>query len=278
MSRIKSRLGDVVVGDNFPTIVMGVINLDPQSFYQPSFFPSLQEAISAVERMVDEGVDILDIGGASTAPGSVPVSIEEETKRIRSVIRSISQQWDIPVSIDTQRVKVAQVALSEGATIVNDVSGLKFDSSMAAIIKDAGASCIVMAAESQPGDQHAIPNILSALQSSLRIAQSAGISKERIAIDPGIGFGKPIECDLAIIRNLRDFRVLNQPILLGISRKHFIGQVLRYNSSVDRLFGTVAASTIAILNGVHILRTHDVRATKDCVKMVTALQTPQECE
>jgi dihydropteroate synthase len=278
MSRIKTRLGNVIVGDNYPIAVMGVINLDPQSFYQSSFFPSLQKAISAAERMVDEGVDIIDIGGVSTAPGSFPVSIEEETKRVRSTIRSISQHWDIPVSIDTQSAKVAQVALSEGATIVNDVSGLKSDSSMAATIKDAGASCILMAAETRPGDQHAIPEILSALQSSIQIAQSAGISEDCIAIDPGLGFGKPIECDLAIIRNLRDFRVLNLPILLGVSRKYFIGQVLIYNSPDDRLYGTVAASTIAILNGVHVLRTHDIRASKDCIKMVTALQTPQECE
>ena len=257
---------------------MGVINLDPQSFYQPSFFSSLQEVISATERMVDEGVDIVDIGGASTAPGSVPVSIGEEAKRIRSAIRSISKHWDIPVSIDTQSAKVAQIALSEGATIVNDVSGLKSDSSMAAIIKDAGASCIVMAAETSPGDQHTIPEILSALQSSLQIAQSAGISEDYIAIDPGLGFGKPIECDLAIIRNLRDFHVLNQPILLGISRKHFIGQVLRCKSPNDRLHGTVTASTIAILNGIHVLRTHDIRASKDCIRMVEALQTPQEGE
>jgi dihydropteroate synthase len=274
MSHIKAHLGNVIVGDNHPIAVMGVINLDPQSFYQSSFFPSLQEAISAAERMVDEGVDILDIGGASTAPGALPVSIEEETKRIRLAIKSISQHWNIPVSIDTQNAKVAKVALSEGATIVNDVSGLKSDSSMAATIKDAGASCIVMAAETRPGDQHAIPEILSALQSSLQIAQSAGISDDHIAIDPGLGFGKPIECDLAIIRNLRAFRVFNQPILLGVSRKHFIGQVLMYNSPEDRLYGTVAASTIAILNGVHVLRTHDIRASKDCIKMVTALQSP----
>lgn len=278
MSRIKAHLGNVVIGDNYPIVVMGVINLDPQSFFQSSFCPSLQEAILVAERMVDEGVDILDIGGASTAPGSLPVSIEEETKRVRSVIKAISKNWDIPVSIDTQSAKVTQVALSEGATIVNDVSGLKSDHSMAETINDAGASCIVMAAETRPGDQHAIPEILSALQSSLQIAQSAGISEDSIALDPGLGFGKPVECDLAIIQNLKAFRVLNQPILLGISRKHFIGEVLMYNSPKDRLYGTVAASTIAILNGVHVLRTHDIRASKDCIKMVTALQPPQECE
>lgn len=278
MPDIRSRLGNVIVGDNYPVAVMGVINLDPQSFYQKSYYPSVQEAMLAAERMIEEGVDIIDIGGISTAPGTSSVSLKEETKRVQSVVKRISQNWNIPVSIDTQRSQVAKIALSKGATIVNDVSGLKYDSSMVTIIKEAGASCVIMAAGSMPGDQKTIPEIISALQTSLRIAETNEISKDLIVVDPGLGFGKPVECDLQIIRNLKAFRILNKPILLGVSRKNFIGQVLGYESVANRLYGTLASATVSILEGIHILRTHDIRANKDCIKMVAALQSSHECE
>ncbi len=278
MAHLDARLGNLPVGDICPVAVMGIINLDPQSFYHHSYYASPHRAVSAAEKMIEEGADLLDIGGVSTAPRSPSVSVEKEINRIQIVIKQITQKWDIPVSIDTQRAQVAQVALSNGATIVNDVSGLKFDPAMGATIKDAKASCVIMASESQPGDQKSLPDIISALKKSLQIAQTNGISNKLCVIDPGLGFGKPIGCDLEIIRNLKTLRVLNQPLLLGVSRKHFIGQVLGYDSPDNRLYGTLAASTIAILEGVHILRTHDIRATKDCIRMVAALQSPNECE
>ncbi len=278
MPSLSAHLGNVSVGDGHPVVAMGVINLDPYSFYSPSYHSSLQKAVSAAEKMIEEGVEIIDIGGASTAPGASPVSVDEEVCRVQAVIKQISQNWDIPLSIDTQRAQVAKVALANGATIVNDVSGLKSDSTMAAVIKETGASCIVMASKSQPGDQLKISAIVSALQESLHIAYTAGISSSSIIVDPGLGFGKPIGCDLEIIRNLRALRTLNRPILLGVSRKHFIGQLLGYESPKDRLYGSLGVSTVAILEGAHALRTHDVRATKDCIQMVAALQSPNECE
>jgi dihydropteroate synthase len=278
MASLQARLGSLYVGDNYPVAVMGVINLDPQSFYSSSYASSPKQAISAASKMIEKGVDILDIGGASTAPGTSPVSVSEEINRIKPIIKYITENWDTPVSIDTQHASVAESALSKGASIVNDVSGLKADVSMAAIIKDTGASSIVMAYGSQPGDQTTISDIISNLQESLAIAQTNGIPIDQLVVDPGIGFGKPVGCDLEIIRNLKAFRVLKRPILLGISRKNVIGQILGYNSPDDRLYGSLATCTVALLNGVHILRTHDVGASRDCIKMVTALQAPHECE
>ena len=278
MPRLFAQLSNIPLGNNYPVAVMGVINLDPQSFYQASYFGTPQQAVTAAEKMIDDGVDIIDIGGVSTAPGSSVISAEEEIRRVQTVIKQIAQNWDFPISIDTHRAKVAQIALSNGATIVNDVYGLKFDSAMATIIKDTGASCVLMATESRPGDQSTLSEIISSLQASLRIAQNNEIPHNKIVIDPGVGFGKPVNCDLDILRNLEALRVLNQPILLGVSRKHFIGQVLGYEIPSDRLYGTLAVSTFAILKGVNILRTHDVRATKDCIRIVAALQSSLESE
>jgi dihydropteroate synthase len=278
MPSLSAQLGNVPIGDDYSVAVMGVINLDPQSFYSGSYYPSTQKAVSGVETMVENGVDILDVGGVSTAPGASSVSVDEELRRVQEIVNQISTNWDIPISIDTQRAQVAERALSKGATIVNDVSGLKFDSTMAALIKDAGASCVIMASESRPGDRKTIPSILSALQKSLRIAKTTGIPTSSIVVDPGLGFGKPTSCDLEIIRNLKVLRKLQHPILLGVSRKQFIGQVLGYTSPEDRLFGTLGASTVAILEGAHVLRTHDIREIKDCIRMVEALQSTHECE
>ena len=273
MSSSQARLGSVSVGDNKPVAIMGIINLDPHSFYQNSYYASSKEVLSAVERMVDENVDMLDIGGVSTAPGSPIPPIEIEKKRVIGIIQSITKNWDVPVSIDTYRASVAQVALKKGATIVNDVSGLKFDPNMAKIIQDAGASCVLMATKNRPGDRTTSTQVISALRRSLHIAQTAGIPSNLIVVDPGLGFGKPFQNDLELIRDLRKIRILKRPILLGVSRKSFIGKVLGYPSPQERLFGTLAAVTIAILEGAHVIRAHDIRATSDCAKMVTAFSS-----
>jgi dihydropteroate synthase len=271
MSSSQARLGSVSVGDNQPIAIMGIINLDPNSFYQNSYYASSKEVLSAVERMVEENVDLLDIGGVSTAPGSPIPPVETETKRIAGVIKSIVKNWDVPVSIDTYRAKVASVALEEGATIVNDVSGLKFDPNMAKIIQDYGASCVLMATKNRLGDRTTSTQVISALRRSLHFAQTAEIPSNLIVVDPGIGFGKLSQNDLKLIGDLKKLRILKRPILVSVSRKSFIGKVLGYPSPQNRLFGTLAAVAIAVLEGAHIIRAHDVRATKDCAKMVTAI-------
>jgi dihydropteroate synthase len=278
MGLCQAQLGRVTVGDCKAVAVMGIINLDPHSFYQSSYFASLKEALSAAEMMIEEGVDIIDIGGISTAPGSPDVSVETEKRRVATIIRQIAENWEVPISIDTQRVPVVQIAIRNGATIVNDVSGLKNDPDMAKTIQDSGVSCVLMAARNRPGDRETLPEIIEALQESLQIALSEGIPSNHIVVDPGIGFGKPFEYDLEILRNLEQLRALEQPILLGVSRKHFIGEVLGYSSPRDRLYGTLVTLAIALQKGVDVVRAHDIRATRDCVKMVNALQSSQGSE
>lgn len=278
MSLIRAQLGSLTVGDGIPAIIMGVINRDPQSFFHKSFFRAGKQALNAIEHMIEDGAKIIDIGGASTAPGTVTVSSEIEEKRVVSLIKKIASNWDIPISIDTQRSVVARKALSAGASIVNDVSGLKSDPVMAEEIRNAKASCILMACERQPGDCRTMKHINEALKKSIHLASIAEIPIEQIIIDPGIGFGKPPECDLAILRNLRMLRKLGRPILIGVSRKAFIGSILGYPSPNTRLSGTLAAVTIAALNGAHIVRAHDVRETRDCVKLVNAIQSDTGCE
>ena len=271
MSSTQARLGSVSVGDNQPVAIMGIINMDPNSFYQNSYYATLKEVLSAVEGMVEENVDMVDIGGVSTAPGSPIPPLEIETKRVVEVIKSIVKNWDVPVSIDTYRAKVASVALEKGAIIVNDVSGLKFDPSMAQIIQDFGASCVLMATKNRFGDRITSTQVISALRRSLSIAHTAEIPSNQIVVDPGLGFGKPFKNDLELIRDLKKLRILKKPILLSVSRKSFIGKVLGYPSPQHRLYGTLAAVAIAVLEGAHVIRAHDVRATKDCAKMVTAI-------
>jgi dihydropteroate synthase len=271
MASHQARLGSVNVGDNKPVAVMGIINLDPNSFYEKSYYTSPKAVLSAVERMVEEKVAVVDVGGVSTAPGSPQASVKTETKRVIEAIQVIVKNWDIPVSIDTHRATVAKVALEKGATIVNDVSGLKFDPNMARTIQKANASCVLMATKHRPGDRTTVTQTITALRKSIQIAHEAEIPSNHIVVDPGLGFGKPFQNDLVLIRNLNRLRILKRPILVGVSRKSFIGKILDYPSPQDRLFGTLAAVTYSILEGAHVIRAHDIRETYDCAKVATAI-------
>jgi dihydropteroate synthase len=257
---------------------MGIINRDPNSFFRGSYYHTQKRAISAAEKMHVEHVDIIDVGGASTAPGTPPVSPDVECERVTGLIKELASRWDTPISIDTQRSSVASESTRYGARIVNDVSGLKSDPQLARTISDAGASAVLMACARQPGDCHSIPMVCDALRESMSIASSAGISVKEIVVDPGIGFGKPAACDLGILRNLHELRILHRPILVSPSRKAFIGRVLGYPSPELRLAGTLAAVTFALLQGVNVIRTHDVRETRDCIGIVNAIQSNRECE
>jgi dihydropteroate synthase len=273
----RAQLGKLTVGDGTRVAVIGIVNRDPNTFFRGSYRRTLKRAISFVSEMVGEGADIIDVGGASTAPRATQISAKRELKRVAPLIKEISQHWDVMVSVDTQSSLVADAALRYGATIVNDVSGLKTDSAMAATISDSGASCIVMAQNRQPGDCKTMTEIQDALEKSLQIASSAGISQEKIVVDPGIGFGKPTQKDLAILQNLQGLRELGHPILIGVSRKAFIGHILGYPSPSQRLAGTLAAVSVAVLNGAHVIRTHDVRESKDCIKVIEAIIKAKDC-
>ncbi len=270
--KIRGEIANIPVGDDYDVVVVGVINVSPESFYKGSIVKSKKEIEEKALEMVEEGAKILDVGAMSTAPGVPPISLKEEKKRMLFAMKALRDIIDVPISADTFRAEVANVALKEGAEIINDVSGLKADKKMAKIISEYDASVIVMAAEKRPGDVGKILKIKHALRQSLQIAKSSGISEEKIAVDPGIGFGKKVTEDLHILRNLNRLRSLCRPILVGVSRKSFIGKILNLKDPRERLIGSLAATAIAVYNGAHLIRTHDVRETLQAVKIAESIR------
>jgi len=258
-------------------LIMGILNLTPDSFYDGGKFKSVEEAVEAALKMEEEGADIIDIGGESTRPGSEPVSLKEELKRVMPVLKEVKKRIKIPISIDTYKSQVAKEALEEGAEIVNDISGLSFDKKMAEIVSSYNAYCVIMHIKGRPKTMQkrvfykdVIKEIYDYLKEKVDYAQKMGIKREKIIIDPGIGFGKKLEHNIEIIRRLREFRSLNLPILVGHSRKSFIGQILSLPPA-ERLVGSLAAAVILLFNGAHILRVHDVKETKQAIEIFCAI-------
>ncbi|MFQ5979739.1 MAG: dihydropteroate synthase [Candidatus Heimdallarchaeota archaeon] len=273
MKFITGKLGEIEVGDQSPVRLVGIVNLSPESFYKQDTSTKGIERI--VRKHVEEQADIIDIGGQSTAPiqiygSSARVSLEEELTRVQNAFKLISQ-LDISncaLSVDTQQAIVAEYALNNGATIVNDISGLKSDEKMAKVISDHDGSLIIMATKKEPGDVTTVATIIAALRKSLELATTADITLDKIIVDPGIGSwgGRPIWHDFEILNQLEHLRELNRPIYVGVSRKSLIGSVLE-KSPEKRLAGSLAATGIAVYNGAHIIRTHDVGATLDAVRI-----------
>jgi dihydropteroate synthase len=262
------------IGGINPVRVMGVINLSPESFYSGSIVTDDTKLLSRVKEIIDEGADILDIGGASTAPknnyGTKDTSRSVEMSRVVSSVGIIAKNTDIPISIDTTSAAVAEAALDLGALVVNDVTGLQGDPKMAKLIADRGVPLIIMSHCSE--GCNSVNGSIDALQKSLKIVDDAGIPRENIILDPGIGFGKPPEIDCDILRELSKFKNLQRPLLVGVSRKAFIGTILNEKDPKDRLVGSLAATVIAVANGADMIRTHDVRETKLVVKVGEALR------
>ena len=275
---INERIANVSIDDNEPPKIVGVINISPESFYRESVVTTQSDKlITHIEKMIHDGVDIIDVGAASTAPpNKYPwtkyVSEEEERARIVTFLKNIRPQVTLPISIDTQRASVADEALNLGADIINDVSGLKHDSKMAKVIAQYDAYTFLMATNKKPGDVHSIYESYYALKSSIDIAKRAGIDPKKIVIDPGIGFGKSTKEDLELIAKLKILRLLKKPILVGISRKAFIGDILSLPNPKDRLYGSLAATAIAVLNSAHLIRTHDILPTKQVVILAHRLK------
>jgi dihydropteroate synthase len=257
---------------------MGVLNVTPDSFSDGGLFYEKEKAISHGVKMVQEGADIIDIGGESTRPGSKPLELEEELRRVIPVIKSIAAEVDVPISIDTYKSPVAQKAIEAGAEIINDISGLKFDPSLAEVASREDVPLVLMHIRGTPETMQKnvhydslFSEILQYLKDSIHGAESAGLDPRQIIIDPGIGFGKTVEDNLFIIRNLFEFRVLGKPILLGTSRKNFIGKVL--NAEVgERLEGTLSSITVGVLNGANIIRSHDVLQAKRAIAVADAIR------
>ena len=261
------------------THIMGILNVTPDSFSDGGHFFNRDRAIEQALRMQADGADIIDIGGESTRPGSEPVSVRDEISRTITVIQSLVKVANIPVSIDTCKSQVADAALSAGASIVNDISGLRFDKKMAHVIARHKAPVAIMHIKGTPKNMQnnpvykaLIPEIMDFLRESIAIAEQAGIPGDRIIIDPGIGFGKTAEHNLEIIRRLDEFAGFEKPVLLGPSRKSFIGKVLGDLPVTERLEGTAAAVAAAILKGAHILRVHDVKEMVRVARLADAIK------
>ncbi|MCX5665814.1 MAG: dihydropteroate synthase [Candidatus Omnitrophica bacterium] len=260
------------------TYIMGVLNVTPDSFYDKGKFFDQKKAVKRALDMEREGADIIDVGGESTRPGAVDVSVDEELKRVLPVIRAISKKVKAAISIDTRKAKVADAALKAGASIVNDVSALVADPKMAGVVAKHRAGIILMHMRGKPKDMQADPEYVDAvkdisgsLKKSIDLAKKSGIKDDKIIIDPGIGFGKTVEHNLQILRGFKSFKKLGYPICIGTSRKSFIGKILGCKDPEDRLAGSIATAAVAAMNGADIIRTHDVGITRQALKMVDSI-------
>jgi dihydropteroate synthase len=261
------------------TFIMGILNVTPDSFADGGKFFNKDTAVEYGLRMVEEGANIIDVGAESTRPGSDPVDIDEEICRAIPVIDELVRRTKVPVSIDTYKAAVAKRALDAGAAIVNDISGLRFDPAMSKVISGSGVPVIIMHIKGTPKNMQVdpfyealIPEIVDYLRMSIRIAVEAGINEDRIVVDPGIGFGKTFRHNLEILNNLREFTFLEKPLMVGPSRKAFIGKILGDAHVSERLEGTAAAVAISILNGANIIRVHDVKEMAKVAKIADAIK------
>jgi len=260
------------------TLIMGILNVTPDSFFDGGRFASPDKAIEEGVRMVEEGADILDVGGESTRPGSDPVSTDEELRRVIPVIGELAKRVDVPISIDTTKAAVAREAVKCGAEIINDVSAMRFDADMPQVASTTGAGLILMHMRGMPKNMQSgsliykslFDDISDFLRERLQRAQSCGVERERTMLDPGIGFGKTAEDNMRLLKHLSRFRALGRPILTGVSRKSFIGKATG-SEPADRLEGTAAAVAVAIMNGSSVVRVHDVKIMKKVAVMTDAI-------
>ncbi len=281
LDKIKKRKKLVVGHKEFnlseDTVIMGILNITPDSFYDGGHYFEKDKALSRVETIVKEGAHIIDVGGMSTRPGSFPVSPEEEVKRIISVIEHISKSYDILISADTYRSEVARRAIDAGAHIINDISGLSMDPDMVRVVAENDVSVVIMHIKGTPENMQKNPEyenvmdeIYDYLEERTNMATDSGIKPEKIIVDPGIGFGKTTEHNLEILNKVYEFRMLGYPVLIGASRKSFIGNVLDLPVE-ERLEGSLAAAVCSVMNGASILRVHDVKETVRAVRVAKSI-------
>jgi len=259
-------------------LVMAVLNVTPDSFYDGGRYLDPARAEEQARRLIEQGADVLDVGGASTRPGSDPVPEDVEAARVVPVIRAVRRSWDGWVSVDTASSRVARMALDEGADLINDVSAGRMDPGMKRVAAESGAPAILMHMQGTPKDMQVRPRydsllgeIIEALRGWIREWEDAGCRRERLLVDPGIGFGKTLAHNLALLRNLREMKVLGRPVVLGTSRKSFIGAVLQRQVQ-DRLPGTLATLAVGAMNGADIFRVHDVAEAREALALVDAIQ------
>ncbi len=271
-------IGDRVFDLDAKTYIMGILNVTPDSFYDGGRYSSMDAAVEHALQMEAEGADIIDVGGESTRPGASGVSQAEEMQRVVPLIEKLRQRCSVPISVDTYKSAVAQAALEAGAQVVNDISGLRFDAQLAATVARYKATIVVMHIQGTPRDMQINPHydnlideILQYLETSVTLALQAGVDTDRIIVDPGIGFGKSLEDNYTILKYLKEFKSLGYPLLVGPSRKSFIGKVLDLPPE-ERLEGTLAAVSVAALNGANFVRVHDVKAAMRALKIVDTIK------
>lgn len=259
------------------TLVMGVLNVTPDSFSDGGRYLEPDAAVKHALEMVEEGADVIDIGAESSRPGAEPVPEEEELRRLIPVVREVCRRVTVSVSVDTTKAAVARQALDAGAVIVNDVSALQADPAMASVVAKAGAGLVLMHRQGTPKTMQQAPrygdvvaDVREFLRERMQAAGRAGIAADHILLDPGIGFGKNLSHNLALLSRLDELHPLGRPILVGVSRKSFIGEIIGRRTG-DRLMGTAAAVAVAVLRGAGMVRVHDVKVMKDVVRMVDAI-------
>jgi len=266
------------------TRIMGIINCTPDSFSDGGKFDTVDKALAESLKMAGEGASIIDVGGESTRPGSEPVTIEEELERVLPVIEAIRRDSDIWISIDTYKAPVAREALKAGADMINDISGLRFDAAMPKLAAENKVPVIVMhildtpkTMQRHPEYENVVKDIYSYFSERIESLEKSGIEREKIVLDPGIGFGKTLEHNLSLLNNIEKFAKLERPILVGPSRKFFLGKLLGLPVD-DRLEGTAAAVVLAITRGAHIVRVHDVREIARVTQVADAILSEQAPE
>ena len=280
-----NKLGSVSVGGQNPVRIMGVLNTSPESFYKNSVKITKHDIVKSIKKMEQDGADFVDVGGMSTAPYlSTMISEKLESKRVMSAIKIIQKVSNLPISVDTCRAQVAEQVLEQGVDIINDISGLKYDQNMAKVIEKFQPSLILSAYSKKIVQGNQLVKTKELLKQSLTIAKSLGISRKNIVLDPAIGFFRKsgsgpfftkiktnwVERDLSIVQNLWKLK-LGQPMLVSVSNKSFIGKLLNLKNPSDRLYGSLAAETISVLNGSDIIRTHNVKESKNVITIAQKL-------
>jgi dihydropteroate synthase len=290
-ARLRSRPGPARLagGRILPlgerTLVMGVVNVTPDSFWASSRVPEPERAVERALAMVAAGADIIDFGGESTRPGSEPVPPAEERRRVVPAIDLLRRASPVAISVDTRRAEVARAAVAAGADLVNDVSGLGHDPDMAAAVRDGGVHAIVMHMRGDPATMQGLARyddvvleVKAELGRALAAATRAGLDPERLWIDPGLGFAKTAAHNFEILSRLEELQVFERPLVVGASRKSFLGQLLAQPDPAERLEGSLAVAAIAIVKGAHVLRVHDVEATVRVARVADAIVQPQRCQ
>lgn len=264
------KIGNRVFDVAHKTYIMGILNVTPDSFSDGGKFNCVDAALRHAEEMIRDGADLVDIGGESTRPGHTKISEEEEIARVVPVIEAVKSRFDVPVSIDTYKSKVAEAALQAGADLVNDIWGFKYDHKVAELTARYGAACCLMHNRQTPVYQDFLEDVVQDMAACVQIAKNAGVSDDKIMLDPGVGFGKTYQMNLDIIHHVDVLHRLGFPILLGTSRKSVIGQTLELPTD-QRVEGTLVTTVIGVMKGCAFVRVHDIKENKRAIQMTEAI-------